>query len=277
VAAAAIARAVRQRRPVRAPGVVSGQLHRLHGHRELRPSIASAARRDPSGAYAAALAKAIAAAPDAQKPVALEAAARLGGAALLKAVEAAAASPGAETAPAAVRALAAWPDAAALPALARIAKDDPDAKRRALAQRGVDKLKVEVNVALNKTVTADTPTEGNNVPANLVDGTVEKQWHAHGIPASAVIDLAGDYTLGAMHVTFYHVDGRAYIFKLELSADNKTWKEVAGNANDVKPATADGLRLTFPPTIARYARLTVLKNTANPYTHVAELKLFPAQ
>jgi hypothetical protein len=244
---------------------------------EAQTTLAAAARRDPSGAYAAALAKALAAAPDAQKPIALEAAARLGGAPLLKAVEAASASPNAEIATAAVRALAAWPDAAALPALTRIAAEDgPDAKRRALAQRGLDKFKTETNVALKKTVTADTPAEGNNVPANLVDGTIEKQWHAHGTPASAVIDLAGDYTLGAMHVTFYHADGRAYTFKLELSTDNKTWKEVAGNAKDVKPATADGLRLTFAPTPARYARLTVLKNTANAFAHVAELELFTA-
>jgi hypothetical protein len=241
---------------------------------EAQTTLAAAARRDVSGAYAASLVKAIATAPDAQKPVALETAARFGGAPLLAAVEAAAAATAPETATAAVRALAAWPDAAALPALVRIARDTPDAKHRALAQRGIDRLKVETNVALNKAVTSDTPTEGDNVPANLVDGTIEKQWHAHGIPASATVDLAGDYPIDAMHVTFYHADGRAYTFKLELSADSKTWKEVASNISDVQPATAAGLRLTFPPTPARYARLTVLKNTANPFTHVAELKLF---
>ncbi|MFA7054039.1 MAG: hypothetical protein WC328_13580, partial [Kiritimatiellia bacterium] len=60
---------------------------------EAQNALAAAARRDTSGAYAAALAKALAAAPDAQKPVALESAARVGGAELLKAVEAALAAP----------------------------------------------------------------------------------------------------------------------------------------------------------------------------------------
>jgi hypothetical protein len=77
-----------------------------------------------------------------------------------------------------------------------------------------------------------------------------------------------------MHITFYHADGRTYTFKLELSTDGKTWKEVAGNLNDAKPATAEGLRLSFAPTPARHARLTVIKNSANPAMHVQELKLF---
>jgi alpha-N-acetylglucosaminidase len=89
-----------------------------------------------------------------------------------------------------------------------------------------------------------------------------------------VIDLGATGTLGAMHITFYHADGRTYTFKLELSTDGKAWKEVAGNLNDAKPATAEGLRLNFEPTAARYARLTVVKNSANFAVHVQELKLF---
>ncbi|HRR33906.1 MAG TPA: discoidin domain-containing protein [Kiritimatiellia bacterium] len=276
---------------------------------EAQNALAAAARRDKSGAYAAALAKALAAAPDAQKPVALESAARIGGTELLKAVEAALTAPQADVATAAVRALSAWPDAAALPVLLRVAAKDPDARRQTLAARGVAKLfntqqvdkqallpvwralradmkndenraliddlfRQEINVALGKPVKTDAPTEGNNVPANLVDGTLEKAWHAGRSPAQAVIDLGATETLGAMHITFYHADGRTYTFKLELSTDGKAWKEVAGNLNDAKPATAEGLRLNFEPTAARYARLTVVKNSANFAVHVQELKLF---
>jgi hypothetical protein len=123
-------------------------------------------------------------------------------------------------------------------------------------------------------VTTDVPTEGANVPANLVDGTLEKAWHAGKWPAHAQIDLGAAQTLSAAHITFFHADGRTYTFTLELSADGQTWQEVAGNVSDPKPATAAGLRLTFAPTPARYARLTVLKNSANFATHVQELKLF---
>jgi hypothetical protein len=276
---------------------------------EAQSALAAAARRDTTGAYTAALVKALANAPDARKVIALESAARIGGAELLKAVEASLTSPQADVATAAVRALAAWPDAAALPSLLRVAAKDPDARRQTLAVRGVAKLfntcqvdkkallptwrtlradmknaanqatiddlfKEEVNVALGKPVKTDVPTEGNNLPAHLVDGTLEKAWHGARTPAQALIDLGTTETLSAMHITFYHADGRTYTFKLELSTDGKTWKEVAGNLNDAKPATAEGLRLNFAPTPARHARLTVIKNSANPSVHVQELKLF---
>jgi len=276
---------------------------------EAQSALAAAARRDTTGAYTAALVKALASAPDAQKTIALESAVRVGGAELLKAVEASLTAPQPDVATAAVRALAAWPDAAALPSLLRVAAKDPDARRQTLAVRGVAKLfntcqvdkkallptwrtlradmknatnqatiddlfKEEVNVALGKPVKTDVPTEGNNLPAHLVDGTLEKAWHGARTPAQALIDLGTTETLSAMHITFYHADGRTYTFKLELSTDGKTWKEVAGNLNDAKPATAEGLRLSFAPTPARHARLTVIKNSANPAMHVQELKLF---
>ncbi len=276
---------------------------------EAQTTVAAAARRDATGAYAAALLKALQTAPDAQKPAALETAARIGGADLLKAVEAATASPNADAATAAVRALAAWADGASISALLRLAATSAANKQQVLAQRGLakklnedgadkkaalklwrelkpsvsdearkkaldDLFKEEINVALGKPVTTNVPTEGNNVPANLTDGTLEKAWHGAKSPAQAQIDLGGVQTVNAAHVTFYHQDGRTYTFTLELSEDGKAWKQVAGNTDAPKPATAEGLRLDFAATPARYARLTVIKNSANQAVHVLELKLF---
>ena len=276
---------------------------------EAQTTLAAAARRDPSGAYAAALSRALQSATEAQKPVALETAARLGGDTLLKAVEAATASANAEVATAAVRALAAWADTASVPALLRLAATSASTKHQTLALRGLakkfdagadkkaafklwqelqkspvedsrkkainDLFKQETNVALGKPVTANVPQEGGNAPANLTDGTLDKAWYGAKSPAQAQIDLGGTQTLHAAHVYFYH-DGRTYTFTLELSEDGKTWKQVAGNTQDPKPATEEGLRLEFPATPARYARLTVLKNSANQAVHVLELKLFSA-
>lgn len=276
---------------------------------EAETAVAAAARRDTSGTYASALLKALETASDAQKPIALETAGRLGGDALLKPVEAACASPNAEVATAAVRALAAWADVSSAPVLVRLAATAASAKQQTLAQRGLAKMlnadgadkkaaygvwqglrasvsdearrqaiddlfKQDVNVALGKPVAADVATEGDNVPANLTDGTLVKAWHGHTSPAHATVDLGAVQTLSAAHATFYHSDGRTYTFTLELSEDGKTWKAVGGNADAPKPATAEGLRLEFAPTPARFARLTVLKNSANQAVHVLELKLF---
>lgn len=278
---------------------------------EAQTTLAAAARRDASGAYAAALLKVLQTATDAQRPVALETAGRLGGEPLLKAVEAATASPNAEAATAAVRALADWPDASSVPALLRLAATAASGKQQTLAQRGLakrlnadgadkkasfklwqelkpgvadearrkaidDLFKQEANVALGRPVTANVPAEGNNVPANLTDGTLEKAWHGANSPAQAQIDLGSVQPVSAAHVTFYHQDGRTYTFTLELSEDGKAWKQVAGNADAPKPAAAEGLRLDFAATPARYARLNVLKNSANQAVHVLELRLFAA-
>ncbi len=276
---------------------------------EAQTTLAAAARRDATGTYAAVLTKTLASLPDAQKPVALETAARVGGDALLKAVEAAATSANAEISVSAVRALAAWSDAAALPALMRLAVTAPDVKRQTLAVRGVAKMfnvqqvdkkallpvwrtvrslpgneenkktiddlfRERINVALGKAVTTNVPTEGNNVPTNLVDGTLEKAWHAGKWPAQAQIDLGGVQSVTGAHVIFYHQDGRTYTFTLELSEDGKNWRQMAGNADAPKPATAEGLSFSFPETKARFARLNVLKNSANFAIHVLDLKLF---
>jgi hypothetical protein len=254
---------------------------------EAQNALAAAARRDTSGAYAAALAKALAAAPDAQKPVALESAARVGGADLLKAVEAALAAPQADVATAAVRALCAWPDAAALPGLLRVAAKDPDARRQTLATRGVAKLfntqpvdkRRSCGLARAARRYEKTPPTGRRSTtcsnrramlrwANRSRPTCRPKattfrptsWTARskkpGMPrahAGAGPDRPRrhrDAQRDAHHLL--PCDGRTYTFKLELSADGKVWKEVAGNLNDAKPASAEGLRLSFAPTAARH-------------------------
>ena len=275
---------------------------------EAQTTIAAAARRDTTGAYAAALSKALKGATDAQLPVALETAARIGGEPLLKAVEASTASANADAATAAVRALADWPDTASIPALLRLAATSANAKHQTLALRGLakkfddpnadkkaskklwlelkkasvgearnqaidDLFKLETNVAMGKPVTANVPQEGDNVAANLTDGTLDKAWHGASWPSQAQIDLGSVQTVNAAHVYFYH-DGRTYTYTLELSEDGKAWKQVAGNTDAPKPAEAEGLRTEFAPTPARYARLTMLKNSVNQAVHVLELKLF---
>jgi len=130
-------------------------------------------------------------------------------------------------------------------------------------------------VALGKPVTTNVPQQGEYAPGFLVDGTLEKAWHGAKWPAQAQVDLGSVFPLHAAHVNFYH-GGRTYTFTLELSEDGQTWKQVAGNSDAPKPATAEGLRLNFTATPARYVRLNVLKNSVNEAVHVLELKVFQA-
>lgn len=278
---------------------------------EAQRTFADAGRRDTSGTYAAALLKVINSTSGEQKAVAIETAARIGGKTLLAAIDQTALSADTPAAAAAARALSNWPDASSLPALLQTAALATDSRAQALALRGFtqkleanpneataikklwttlkpkvkdEELKkridgfttIEVNVARGCKVETDVKTEGNFLPEYLTDGTLEKAWHGATTPANAIVDLGAVKNLKAMHVTFYHQDGRAYTFELSVSEDKNNWKKVAGNTDNPQRATADGLRIDFEPTKARYARLTVIKNSANPAVHVLELKLYEA-
>lgn len=275
---------------------------------EAQNAVAAAARRDQDGTYRKVVLGLLNSVPDAQRQTLLEVAARIGGDDLLKAVISAADSDNADTSVAAVRTLSAWDGDASVPELMKLAVAAKTPKAQTLALRGVSKkfndktadptkfveawkavkalkgneenkkelsqfFSMQINVALKKKISANVPTEGNNIPENLVDGNVKTAWFGHASPAAATIDLGAVEKVNSCHVVFFH-DGRAYTFNVELSEDGKTWKKVCGNEDNVQPATAEGLRYNFELTAARYARLNVIKNTANQAVHVYEFELF---
>lgn len=272
---------------------------------EAQTAIAVASRRG-EGAYQVALLKIINGSDKAQKAQALELTPRLGGAELLKQVEAGLDSDDAAIQGACARALSDWEGNATIPLLMRSAIAGKSKRVQALTLRGAMKkltkdvapyylkdwqavktlagndenrkqlgacFMTTVNVAKGKPVKTNAATEGNNVPANMTDGTLDKQWHAHTTPAAAVVDLGKVEPISGLHVTFYFADNRTYTYNLELSTDGKTWKKVAGNEKAPKRSTKAGETIHFAETPARYARLNVLKNSANPAVHVAELEL----
>jgi hypothetical protein len=53
--------------------------------------------------------------------------------------------------------------------------------------------------------------------------------------------------------------------------DGQSWKKVLDFPANKTPATAKGYSGTFPKTDARYVRINMLKNSANPFVHIVEL------
>lgn len=273
---------------------------------EAHTAIAVASRRG-DGAYQAALMKVIATGSEDRKVQALELSPRLGGTELLKQVEVGLISDNSQIQGACARALSDWEGNETIPLLMRAAIAGKSKRVQVLTLRGAlkkltpkvaplyleewktlkslpgndenrkqlaDAFKVGKNVALGKPVKTNVATENPHVPANLTDGTLEKAWYGGSSPAAAVIDLGKVVLVNQLHVTFYYSDSRTYTYNLELSVDGKNWKKVVGNEKDPKPATAEGETIRFPQTKARFARLNVLKNSANPSVHVLELELF---
>ncbi len=127
----------------------------------------------------------------------------------------------------------------------------------------------DVNVALNKPVSgpgsgADTVTDGNRTTSVFWDGGVS--------PAEVLIDLGAYYDITKANVVTYYGDGRYYHFTVEASADGINFT-VVGEKSDNTIASEAGTDFTFETT-ARYVKVKLTKNSANPSVHLTEVEVY---
>jgi hypothetical protein len=102
------------------------------------------------------------------------------------------------------------------------------------------------------------------------DQNPETYWAADHPPVWLTIDLGKVETISKVRVTNYFADKRYYHYRVDLSEDNSGWTKVGEKTNDAL-ATAAGDLYEFPPTAARYVRVTMLYNSANWGQHVSEV------
>jgi HEAT repeat protein len=135
------------------------------------------------------------------------------------------------------------------------------------------------NLAEHRPVTASVPQQGARAPALAVDGRVdiESCWWGSGWPADLVVDLVQTQKVAAAHVYFYSGDARVYQYRVDVSADGDAWQTVVDRSSDAPPASPEGFLNAFAPVSARYARLSVLKNSVNEAVHVVEFEVLGAQ
>lgn len=91
-----------------------------------------------------------------------------------------------------------------------------------------------------------------------------------------MVDLGKVTRLDRAQVFPYWDGGSSDQYKVEVSLDNKEWQQVVDMSANTKPATATGDMHKFPPTDARYVRITMFKKTANPAVHLVEFRVFGA-
>ena len=72
-------------------------------------------------------------------------------------------------------------------------------------------------------------------------------------------------------------DDRHYQYTIEVSADSRSWQKVVDASGNTEKTSPQGYRHTIPSTRARYIRVTMLKNTANPAVHICELRAYEAK
>ena len=131
------------------------------------------------------------------------------------------------------------------------------------------------NLTTGKPVTASS-VEGGYVPENALDGIVErdKAWWAGPSPQWLQVDLEAVHKINKLEVFPFWDGGRYYQYKVEVSTDGKAWTQVVDMSTNTKPATATGDTHTIAPTPARYIKITMLKNSANPGVHLVELRAY---
>ena len=134
----------------------------------------------------------------------------------------------------------------------------------------------EQNLATGRPVTASDHVRQHK-PEYAVDGSVllERYWDASsGGPHWLVVDLEGLHELSELRLWPYWDGGRYYQYTVELSADGERWTEVVDASANTTPSSAAGHRHRFAPTAARYVRVNMLHNSANPGLHIVELRVY---
>jgi hexosaminidase len=140
------------------------------------------------------------------------------------------------------------------------------------------------HVDFESNLTTGRPVRASNFlpqfpPENAVDGRVdlERYWDASaGAPQWLEVDLEQAQRIGGLGLWTYWDGERSYQYVVDVSRDGKDWKRVADGSDNLLPAGEWGYRHLFAPQTARYVRVTMLKNSANPGLHVVELRVYPA-
>lgn len=178
-----------------------------------------------------------------------------------------------------------WADGVAKPAAVRLGWDKvamPNlCNSTGLPANGFrsDRPQPALSLAYHKPVTATTDGQGDKAPQDAVDGFVDNGsgWWSASSPASLTVDLQKPSPVGRIAVYPYYDGTRYYQYTVELSGDGKSWQQVVDMSVNTRPATKTGDEHKFSPVTARYVRVNMIKNSANPAVHLNEVLVFEAK
>jgi hexosaminidase len=139
----------------------------------------------------------------------------------------------------------------------------------------IAKIPVRPNLATGKPVTSGAPAgQGNGQAALAVDGQADNpdsHWDGGPAPQWLQVDLQKIEPVNFINLITFWDGGRYYQWNAEVSVDGKNWRKVLDFSNNTTAATAKGYSGKFADTQARYVRVNLLKNSANPSVHIVEL------
>jgi hypothetical protein len=132
------------------------------------------------------------------------------------------------------------------------------------------------NLALRRPVTVSSQPQPENPGAAAVDGDTGTRWSATGFPQWLEVDLGSVRNVGRTQVVSYQ--DRAYQFRVEVktTATGSLTEVVDRSANTTPGTIAAPITDAFPPTPARYLRITVTGAAGYPgsWTSLLEFRVF---
>ncbi|WP_299681521.1 family 20 glycosylhydrolase [uncultured Dokdonia sp.] len=140
-----------------------------------------------------------------------------------------------------------------------------------------------VQLGLETSLTTGKPVStchGDNelgVPSLINNGEIARwdHWGTHTNGDNwVIIDLEQAHELTRFK-TYTFWDGyRYYEYTIDVSLDGISWKQVVDQSENRKLSVSEGQEDIIKPTKARYVRLNLIRNSANPGLHLVEFQAF---
>lgn len=134
----------------------------------------------------------------------------------------------------------------------------------------------ETSLTTGKKVTTSNKFEAG-VPGIITDGKITRwdHWGAHTDGNNwVIVDLEKEQEINAFKVYTFWDNYRYYEYTIEVSSDQKEWKMVVDQSKNRQLSTPKGQLDSIQPTKARYLKLNLIRNSANPGLHLVEFQAF---
>ena len=124
----------------------------------------------------------------------------------------------------------------------------------------------------NVSAVASVEMDDQGLAQNVVDSSFDTRWAAPDDGAFIIADLGEVKPVGAVAIAFHMGAARRTKIELEISEDNKSWKNVYKGETS---GLTEGLECyVFAPRNARYFKIVGHGNTVNEWTNIIEMVIF---
>lgn len=139
----------------------------------------------------------------------------------------------------------------------------------------LEKVDYEKNLTTGQSVSASSH-QGELKAEHAVDGYVDiaKFWSAAPSPQWWQLEFNEVKEIKEIHLFTYWDGWRHYQYTIDVSLDGRNWTMVVDASANRAKASKDGYRHRFDPVNARYVRVNMLKNSANPGVHIVEFRAY---